>query len=287
MIPKGKLVIIGGAEEKAGNTPDIAEENAAHKKYEILEELLEDGSDGRIEIITTASEVPGEIRKMYMKSFKKIGYHHIGFINIRDKKDAAAKKNLDRLASADTVLFSGGDQFRITTIIGGTEAHRMLLKKYYQNKSFTVAGTSAGAMALAKTMIIEGGKREALLNTDVKTSSGLGFLQGCIVDTHFIKRGRFGRLAHSVIINPGLLGIGLGEDAAMVIRNGRDGICMGTGMVVVIDGQDIIQTNIAESEEGMPVYVENLKVHMMVKNCRFSIKERAMHQPAIPKRLKK
>jgi cyanophycinase len=288
MIPKGRLVIIGGSEEKEGHTPPIASQNSKHKKFEILKDLLQDGSNGHIEIITTASEVPGEIRKEYLKTFKKIGYSHIGFLNIKEKHEANAKKYLDRIKASDAVLFSGGDQFRISTILGGTSAHELLKEKYTHNKTFTIAGTSAGAMAIAKTMIIEGGTNEALLNTDVKTSSGLGFLNNCIVDTHFIKRGRFGRLAHSVIINPGLLGIGLGEDTAMVIKHGTDAECMGTGMVVIIDGQEINQTNIAETDEGIPVYVENLKVHLLVKNCRFSLHERAMHKPAIaPNKSKK
>lgn len=116
---------------------------------------------------------------------------------------------------------------------------------------------------------------------DLKTSSGLGFLQNCIIDTHFIKRGRFARLAHAIIINPDQLGVGLGEDTALIIKNGSEAECRGSGMVVIIDGKSIRQTNITTVKEDEAVYVENLKVHLLVKNCRFSIKTRKLYNPTL------
>jgi cyanophycinase len=213
---------------------------------------------------------------MYIRTFTKLGYKNTGFLNITNKEEAHDEKFLDRLKSAHTVLFSGGDQFRISTILGGTPVAEILKEKYLHEKDFLIAGTSAGAMALPRIMIIEGGDSETLLDKDIKTSSGLGLIDNCIVDTHFIQRGRFGRLSHSIIINPGLLGIGLGEDTALVIKNGEDATCYGSGMVIIIDGEDITQTNITEVEHKNPVYVENLKVHLLVKGCRFSLHERKL-----------
>ena len=131
------------------------------------------------------------------------------------------------------------------------------------------------------TVVCGGGISEALLGSDLHTASGLGLLENCIIDTHFIKRGRFSRLAHAVVINPGNLGIGLGEDTALIITNGCEAECRGSGMVVIIDGAEIEQTNISEVEENAPVYVENFKVHLLVEDCRFNLETRRMSVSAI------
>jgi cyanophycinase len=283
MTPKGKLLIIGGAEDKGGDeTPEMADYNKEFEHFEILKELLPKGKrDHKIEIITTASSIPGEIQKAYSKAFKKIGYSQIGFMHIDTKEGARSEEYAKRLEQAGAVLFSGGDQFHISTVIGGSKVGDLIMDKYTHDKDFIVAGTSAGAMALTGIMIWEGGTEEALIDKDLKTSAGLGLLKHCIVDTHFIKRGRFGRLSHAVIINPAELGIGLGEDTALLIRKGTEATCYGSGMVVIIDGKEIAQTNITDADSGCPVYVENLKVHLLVKGCKFSLSERKLYQPAM------
>ena len=146
--------------------------------------------------------------------------------------------------------------------------------KYEHDKDFVVAGTSAGAMAMSKVMIYEGGVHEAILKNDLKITTGMGIFDTCIIDTHFIKRGRFGRLAHAITMNPESLGIGLGEDTALIIKNGFDAECRGSGMVVIIDGNQIEQTNITEIEDGSSIFVENLRVHLLAKGSKFSIKDR-------------
>jgi cyanophycinase len=283
MKPKGTILIIGGGEDKGDDeTPDIASKNSDFKRFEILQELLpKNNGHGRIEVITTGSKKPEEVKKTYQKAFRKIGYANLGFMHIEDKMQARDAKNVARLEKAAAVFFGGGDQFRISTIMGGTAMACMLTDKYEGEKDFVVAGTSAGAMVMSKIMIAEGGTQEALLDSDLKTASGFGLLENCIVDTHFIKRGRFGRLAHAVMINPGQLGIGLGEDTALIIKDGDQAECRGSGMVVIIDGQDIGQTNITIAPERTPVFVENLRVHLLVEYCRFSIRNRQLANPAI------
>ena len=101
---------------------------------------------------------------------------------------------------------------------GGTETVSVIRDRYTHDKDFVVAGTSAGAMAMTKLMIYEGGVHEAILKDDLKMSSGMGIFDTCIIDTHFIKRGRFGRLAHAITMNPESLGVGLGEDTALIIK---------------------------------------------------------------------
>ncbi|WP_028388302.1 cyanophycinase [Legionella fairfieldensis] len=279
--PKGKLLIIGGAEDKVNQTPDIIDHMREFNRYEILSELLPNSPQKKIEMITTGSEFPEEVKKTYKKVFYEIGYKNIGFIYIKDRIEARKKDYLSRVDTAGAIFFTGGDQFRLSTILGGTPIVDIIKRRYNEDNEFIIAGTSAGAMVMSTVMITRGGLTEALIYRNLDTSAGLGILSSCIIDTHFIKRGRFGRLAHAIIMNPEQLGIGLGEDTALIITNGSDAECRGSGMVVIIDGRNIHQTNITEVNEGEPVYVENLKVHLLVKGCRFSIKTRKLFNPAM------
>lgn len=281
MMPKGQLLIIGGAEDKVDEPPDIIEQMKEFTRYEILSELLPHCKSKTIEIVTTGSEVQAEVKKTYQKVFHELGYSHLGFIPIKERGEAMDRTYLARAAGAGVVFFTGGDQFRLATILGGTSFIDIIKARYFEDKDFIVAGTSAGAMAMSSVMIMGGGLTEALVYRNLHTSSGLGFLDTCIIDTHFIKRGRFGRLAHAIIMNPNQLGIGLGEDTALSIKNGVEAECSGSGMVVIIDGRHINQTNITSVQEGEAVYVENLKVHLLVKGCRFSIDTRTLAHPAI------
>ena len=278
MNPKGTILIIGGAEDRGDlEKEEQRRDNRQYEKFEILKELLpKNGKKERIEIIMTASGIPREMQEMYMNAFTEIGFSDIGFIDIKDKVEAREPGFCERVEKAHSVFFSGGDQFKLSSILGGTKTIEVIKYKYLHDKDFIVAGTSAGAMAIPKLMIYQGGKHEAMLKDDIQIASGLGILDSCIVDTHFIKRGRFGRLAHAVVMNPEALGIGLGEDTALVIKDGYHAECMGSGMVVIIDGSQILQTNITEIEDNNPIFVENLKVDLLVKGCKFSIKERKM-----------
>lgn len=281
MKPQGKLLIIGGAEHTGEAFPEIKDKNIEFQPFEILTELLNVSKNKKLEIITTGSRVHEEVKKRYQKAFHKIGYPHPGFMHIKDKFEAREEDYIDRVEHAGAIFFTGGDQFRLSTILGGTKIIDIIKQRYKKDKNFLVAGTSAGAMAMSSVMITEGGLEEALIYRNLVTTSGLGFLHNCIIDTHFIKRGRFGRLAHAIIINPDQLGIGLGEDTALIITHGSEAECRGSGMVVIIDGREMGQTNITNAKEGEPIFVENLKVHLLVKGCRFSISTHRLYKPAI------
>ena len=274
MLPKGTVIIIGGAEDKGNSKKDPDEENKYAQKFEILKELIPSKGNKKIEIITTASNVAAEVQKMYKDAFKKMHFNNVGFIDINDKEGARKADFCQRIEKAHSVLFSGGDQFKLSTTLGGTDILKQIKERFIHDSEFIVAGTSAGAMAMSKIMIYEGGVKEAILKADIKMSMGLGLLDTCIIDTHFIKRGRFGRLAHAVIMNPESLGIGLGEDTALIIKKGTDAQCLGSGMVVVIDGDQIQKTNITDIDDGMPIFVENLMVHLLVNGTKFSLKEK-------------
>jgi len=286
MKPKGTLLLIGGAEDKGDHKK--AQPNKDFEQFEILKSLLPktNGVKKQIEIISTASSIPQEMNQTYKKAFAKIGYPNVSFIKAETKQEARDPKFVDRIKKSHAVLFTGGDQFTLAATLGGTPLVKLIREKYEKDKNFVVAGTSAGAMAMSKIMIFEGEINEAVLKEDVKMSTGLGIFDTCIIDTHFIKRGRFIRLANAIVMNPESLGIGLGEDTALVIKNGELAECRGSGSVTIIDGNYIGQTNITDTEVESPIYIENLIVHILANGCRFSIKDRRLAMPATRSRKK-
>jgi cyanophycinase len=170
-------------------------------------------------------------------------------------------------------MFSGGDQSKIVTRIGGTHLHEILMERYI-NENFVIAGTSAGAMAMSTEMIAGGSSQESLVKGAVKMSTGMGFLPNIIIDTHFIHRGRFGRVAEAMAIFPELLGIGLAEDTGLIIKNRNEFRVIGSGMVIVFDPSKLTHNKHEELEEGTPISMSNLVVHILANNDYFSISDR-------------
>jgi cyanophycinase len=137
------------------------------------------------------------------------------------------------------------------------------MKTRYNEGDFVIAGTSAGAAAASSNMIYRGSSSEALLKGEVQITGGLGFIDDVIIDTHFVQRGRIGRLFYAVASNPGMLGIGLGEDAGLLITGGYCLEAIGSGLTILVDGRYISETSIYDVEIGSPVSIDNLKVHVM------------------------
>jgi cyanophycinase len=275
--PKGKLIAIGGAEHKGTEleVDGFQRNNLNFFELGILRRVVEEagGVGARIEVITTASMIPYEVGENYMNAFGKIGCTNIGVMHIRTRQDAMDDEYIERIRHCDAVMFSGGNQLRLSATDGGTE-FLSILKKRYKEENFLIAGTSAGAMAMSNTMIYEGNAARAHLKGEVKITTGLGFLNSVIIDSHFEKRGRFGRLVQAVASNPGCIGIGLGEDTGMLITEGNKMEAIGSGLVVIIDGHDILHSNIADIPDGNPISIENLKVHFCEKGNGYLIKER-------------
>ena len=275
--PKGKLIAIGGAEDKGTDleTGEIHRNNLNFFELGILRRVVEEsgGPTSRIEVVTTASTIPYEVGENYLNAFGKIGCTNIGIMHIRNRQDAMDVKYIERIRNCDAVMFTGGNQLRLSVTDGGTE-FLAILKQRYQEEQFLIAGTSAGAMAMSQTMIYEGNAIRAHLKGEVKMTTGLGFISSIIIDSHFEKRGRFGRLVQSVATNPSAIGIGLGEDTGMLITDGNKMEAIGSGLVVIIDGHDILHSNIADIPDGNPVSLENLKVHFCEKGNGYLIRER-------------
>jgi cyanophycinase len=276
-IPKGKLIVVGGAVDRGSFTEERNEkdEQKHFNFFErgILRRIVTESalnSNSRIEVITTASQVPDEVGLEYQHAFGHLGATNLGILGIKTREEANSKEANDRLANADIVMFTGGDQLRITSIIGGTAFHRNMLSRY-TNEPVVIAGTSAGAAACSNNMIYQGSATEALLKGEVKITSGLGLINNVIIDTHFVHRGRIGRLFQAVVGNPMVLGIGLGEDTGLLIVDGKKMEALGSGLVILVDGRFINDTNLTEIEMGEPISIEHLVVHVMAKGSLYDL----------------
>lgn len=276
-IPKGKLIAIGGAEDKGSDLEKgaIFRNNLNFFELGILRRIVEEagGSDANIEVVTTASTIPYEVGENYLDAFGKIGCTNVHIIHVRNREDAQKPEYIERIQQCNCVMFSGGNQLRLTTIFGGTRFLDIIQERYWK-ENFVIAGTSAGAMAMSNTMIYEGNATRAHLKGEVKITTGLGFMDGVIFDSHFEKRGRFARLAQAVSANPSCIGIGLGEDTGMLITQGNNMEAIGSGPVIIVDGHNVRHSNMADIPEGNPLSIENLQVHFCAKGNGFKVKER-------------
>ncbi len=280
MEHKGKLVIIGGAVDKG--TPN--ELNAYSKpsnlnffELGILRRIIHESKNeqSKVAVVTTASNIPEEIGVEYTKAFNKLDVKNVEVLHIKTRDQANDPAMVEVVKNSDIVMFTGGDQLRLTSIFGGTDFIDAVRKKYEEG-DFLLAGTSAGAMACSETMIYHGSSSEALLKGAVKLTSGFGFIKDVIIDTHFVKRGRIGRLFQAVAANPRVLGIGLGEDTGLLIKNNGYLEAIGSGLIIVVDGRNIKDSNIASTPDGTPISIQNLTVHVMSMHDLFHLQTRVI-----------
>ncbi|HLY70888.1 MAG TPA: cyanophycinase [Puia sp.] len=276
-LPSGKLIAIGGAEDKGTNAEYGEGQRGNLNFFElgILRRIVEEagGPLSQIEVITTASTIPYEVGNNYLNAFGKIGCTNVGVMHIRNREDVMKPEYLERIRLCNGVMFSGGNQLRLSATFGGTDFLRILHERY-RYESFVIAGTSAGAMAMSNVMIYEGNAARAHLKGEVKITSGLGFIDSVIIDSHFEKRGRFNRLAQVVATNPSCIGIGLSEDTGMLLTNENRLEAIGSGLVIIIDGHNILHSNIADIPDGNPISIENLRVHFCEKGNGYDISQR-------------
>lgn len=278
---KGKLIIIGGGEDKGDSQINRNQrDDREFLESGILARLVQEAKSktkSRIEIITTASTVPKEVGQDYIRAFKKLDCHDTGVMIIETREQAAAPKILKRLAAADVVFFTGGNQLRLTTVLGGTPFYETLLEKLQTDKDFIYAGTSAGAAAASDSMISEGNSKDAFLKGGVKTTTGFGFIKDVVFDTHFIQRGRIGRLFQLLVTNPKILGIGLEENTGLLItKNNTVMEAIGPGLTILADGRNIRGTNLLDIREGAPISIDNLTLHVMSQTDVFDLAERKL-----------
>ncbi|MEI6522358.1 MAG: cyanophycinase [Bacteroidota bacterium] len=277
MIPKGILISIGGNEDKGtAIEPKFTQKDHLNFfEFGILKRFLKEmkGIESRVEVITTASSIPEEVGQNYLDAFAKLGCSNVGVLHIKKREESDTPEFLERIKNCDGVMFTGGNQMRLSMIFGGTKFLEILHERY-ENESFVIAGTSAGAMAMSSTMIYQGSSSVALMKGEVKITTGLAFMNNVIIDSHFVTRGRFGRLAEAVAGNPGCIGIGLGEDTGVLVTEGNKLEAIGSGLIILFDGHEIKHSNIADVEHGAPLSIEHLIIHVMAKGNHYNVKSR-------------
>jgi len=258
---KGELLIIGGAEDKIGESLILKEAVGMVGK-----------DDGRISIVTTATNQPEVAGAEYAKLFKKLGVGEIQVLNI-DSRDVANEKNTSKtLKNSTGIFFTGGDQLRLTSILGGTSFHQAL-REFYTSGG-VIIGTSAGASVMTNTMIVDGNSNDAARKCTLKMAPGLGLLKEAIIDQHFAQRGRIGRLLCGVAENPEMLGIGIDEDTAIkVLPNGSFRV-YGTNSVTVIDGRTIKSSNVSELAPEEILCINNATLHILPVGFGYDLVER-------------
>nr|WP_245402676.1 cyanophycinase [Pontibacter sp. E15-1] len=274
---------IGGNEDK-GTYPNPR----TKKKYYldffelgILKRFLQEipAKNPHIEVITTASMIPEEVGERYVSAFGILGIEKVGLMHIRVEEDALLPEYLERIKKADGVMFSGGDQSRLTRMFLHTEFMEILRHRYF-NENFILAGTSAGAMAMSQVMIKGGSATDSLLRGSVKIGEGLNLVEGMIIDTHFVTRGRFGRLMEAVVTHPKSVGVGLGEDTGILLTEGHMIETIGSNLVVIMDSHNVHYTNVNEVEKGRPIAIDNMVMHALAKGNLYDFNARRFFKSA-------
>jgi cyanophycinase len=258
----GPLVIIGGHEQKG-------------RKPVILERLvhLAGGREAVVGLVPTASGQPGAAVDDYRQAFRALGVKAVPVLRLDTRADAEDPGVMVTLDSLSALFFTGGDQLRITSTLGGTTFHRRLRDAH--RRGLVVAGTSAGASMMSDTMIVGGDADEAPTRNTVQLAVGMGFWPGTVIDQHFSQRGRIGRLLSALAQNPAVLAIGIDEDTAVEVDFRRQvfRVC-GHATVTVLDGRAIVGTNASESRPLEPLMLSHVLLHVLPAGWEYSWKTR-------------
>ena len=267
---RGDLLVIGGHENKESDEEKAILKQAANKVKD---------SNGRLVVLTVASMEPEPLADTYRKAFGRLGVKHVTVLDIRSREEAYSPENIEKLKGAAVLFFTGGDQLRITSQMGGSP----LLERIFElhDQGVAIVGTSAGAAAMSETMLIAGPTNESRL-TGLSMAPGLGLLEGVIVDSHFAERGRFGRLMGAVAQNPHNLGLGIDEDTAIHVTNDEEFTVLGSGAVYVIDGTGVRYTTLSDRQSEGILTIHDARVHMLGRGDRFNLKQRRPVVPSAP-----
>lgn len=257
----GNLIIIGGAEDKKD-------------KCEILKEVTKKSSrlDGPLIVLTAATDYPEEVGAAYLNTFKKLNFNDVRVVDIKNREDANRLDYGNEIQDCSCIFFTGGDQLKITSLIGGTYLLESLKSAY--RKGTLIVGTSAGASCLCSTMIVSGNDDDSPRKCTIKMAPGLDIIRGVLIDQHFAQRGRIGRLLNAVAQNPEILGIGIDENTAVVIEGSSTFRVIGSGAVTVADGKAMTHTNVSELSPDESLAITDVKLHILPKGYKFEIVDR-------------
>src|SRR5277367_6665372 len=257
---RGWIVPIGGAENK---------ENDRH----VLERFVgvSGGENADIVVIPTASRMH-ETGPRYEKIFNELGAAQVTVMDFDTRRDCQESGRLRRIEEATGIFFTGGNQLRLTTLLGGTPVAKLIRSR--NAHGVTVGGTSAGASILSEHMIAFGDEGSSVISGSVRLAPGLGLTNRFIIDQHFRQRDRLGRLITALAYNPFAIGIGLDEDTAAFIGPDETIEVEGSGGVTVVDASDASFSSMGDVSEGQPVSVLGLRLHILVAGGTFNLHTR-------------
>lgn len=253
---KGYLVLIGGAEDRRNDK-------------DVLQKLVELNHARSVVIITTATLYPLETGDDYYDAFRDLGVTDVHVFDIRSKAETDNPGYLEKLNSADIVFFTGGDQVRLTDILLGTSLLENIRKRFLHEK-LTIAGTSAGASATANPMTFDGDKL-GLIKGSVKFAEGFGFLEKITIDTHFVARGRLGRLTQFLCNGITNHGIGIGENTSITIMPDNTFEVNGSGIVTVVSTADLDYSNFEEINPGEKISIDGIRIGFLQEGSKFDL----------------
>lgn len=269
---EGHLLIIGGAEDKEG-------------ECRILRRFVElaGGKNAAIAVVTAATESQDEVGEQYRTLFSRLGAGEVRILHVANRGQANDNGNLSMVESATGVYFTGGDQLRITSIVGGTGLDDALKK--VSHRGAVVAGTSAGASVMSDNMIVAGIGQEEPKQSTLRMAPGLGLMNQVVIDQHFAQRGRIGRLLGAIAQNPYILGIGIDEDTAIEVSTCGLFTVVGSGCVTVLDGRGITLSDITDASLDQPLALTDVVLHILPEGYTFDLNSRRPSAP--PKEEKK
>jgi cyanophycinase len=256
----GKLLLIGGGEDKEGDCT-------------ILKEFvrLSKGAKARIVVMTVATDHPAESGAEYKKVFKRLGVDDVQAVDVSQREDAHAEKGLEAIKRATGIFFTGGDQLHITALLGATEMDKAMRRRC--EKGAVLAGTSAGAAMMSNSMFIRGSSENNPRFGSVDLGPGMDFVKGVLIDTHFSQRGRIGRLMTAVAHYPQDMGLGIDENTAILVDEDKFEV-VGEGAVTVVDGSTMSFSNLPYVGEDESLALFDIKVHVLPSGCGFSLTDR-------------
>ncbi|SJZ74633.1 cyanophycinase [Selenihalanaerobacter shriftii] len=263
---RGRLLIIGGAEDKKGECQIL------NKVVELLDHKL-----SKLIILTTATRFPEEVGKEYQEIFMNLGLKEVEAINIESRDKADDTEIVNKIKNSAGVFFTGGDQLRITSLLGGSKVFGALHQIYRQGK--LIAGTSAGAAVMSGTMIVKGESDDTPKKCTLKMAPGMGLLEEVIIDQHFAQRGRIGRLLLAIAQNPYMLGIGIDEDTAILVNSTGRFRVIGSQTATIVDGSQISHTNVSELESNQPLGLLDVKLHVIPAGYEYDLKSKQVMIP--------
>ena len=255
-------MLIGGAEDKV-------------RDKVILSRFAEaaGGTEGHVVVISTASSLGDTATERYRSLFGGIGVGRISGLRPEERDEADSPDAAKALRDATGVFLTGGNQLRLSAVVAGTRLGDAIHRAH--DRGAALAGTSAGASAMASHMMAFGRAGESPKNRMAQLAAGLGILSGVVIDQHFAERGRFGRLLSVIAHSPSLVGIGLDEDTCAVVHADRSIEVLGKGAVTVVDGSRIV-SDVHQAKGFRPIMVSGAIVHSLPSGTWFDLRSRTL-----------